>query len=193
MVSLSARSALADRHLKTAKAYWESDGLTLQESPDIGMVKLQRAANKPAFLEAVSRAKLVLPSPGEVTSSEQYRCLWLTPNEWLFIVPAEQKEGLTQYLVSSISNAGLITDISDSRAVMTIVGPTAWRVLGKASAVDWHPDKFAVGRCAVTRFIQVPALVHRVDELRYELFVDRSYGCFVWDWLVDAAGEFCES
>lgn len=190
MANLLAQSALAERHQQRPEAYWKSDRLTLQERPFVGLVKLQRTTNSHAFNEAVAAANVLLPSPGQVSVTDKYRCLWLTPNEWLFVVPPATEARLINKLTARLNERALITDISDSRVLIVISGDSAHTLLAKGSALDWHPAKFIVGQCAVTRFAGIAAMVHRLSEQDYELFVERSYAVYCWDWLVDAAGEF---
>ncbi|ARN73833.1 sarcosine oxidase subunit gamma [Oceanicoccus sagamiensis] len=193
MANLHAQSALFDRQQKAMTAHWTNGVLTLEEMPCLGLVKLQRAVKGAAFHSAVTAAKLVLPSPGWTSGNDHGRCLWLTPHEWLWVMPAGREGEWIDRLTPLFNDVALLTDISDSRVVIALSGKHVQDLLAKASAVDWHVDRFAIGQCAVTRFAQVAVLVHRISEQGYELLVDRAYGVYLWDWLVDAAGEFKES
>jgi sarcosine oxidase subunit gamma len=191
MPDLAARSALADLHSVDNAVSFDNAGVRFKELPLQGMVRLQGPGGDPAFLQQVAKALLALPKTGETSGDDQLRCHWLTPSEWLFVMPAEGEFDVIKSLQPALAGRNaLATMITDSRCAIAISGSCARELLSKGCALDLHRDKFPVGRCTITRFFAVPAMLLRVGEDRYELVVDRAQSGFVWDRLVDAAGEF---
>ena len=56
-------------------------------------------------------------------------------------------------------------------------------------SLDLHPRAFAPGRCARASLAKTVVLIHQTDDQpTFDLYVDRSYAEYLWQWLEDAAG-----
>jgi sarcosine oxidase, subunit gamma len=191
MDNLIAQSPLDENNA----ARFENAAVVLEEIPVLGMVRLQGPAQDSAFCEHLASLLMPLPAAGKtttaVTDSGIWRCLWLAPNEWLFVVPTGDEAQLLNGLAPALAGKPtLATLISDSRLAISIRGSRAMELLSKGCALDLHPRQFSVGQTAVTRFAKIAGLLTCIDETGFELYVDRSYAHYLWQWLVDAAGEF---
>ncbi|TQV70514.1 hypothetical protein FKG94_21055 [Exilibacterium tricleocarpae] len=197
MVSLTATSALTDCHRNGRAAFFENDGVTLEELPFLGMLRLQGPGADPAFCAQVAALAMPLSAPGnmgvqDATSSKPaLRCHWLAPNEWLLVTAAGAEPAVAQSLAPALAGRlALVTPISDSRLALAASGPCAAELLSKGCALDLHRRQFMPGETTVTRFAKVAGMITRTGAERYELYVDRSQARYVWQWLIDAAGEF---
>ena len=117
------------------------------------------------------------------------RVLCLAPDEWLILSDqptAELQSGLRPELL----HHGLaLADWSDGLIGLAADGTAARTLLSKACGLDLDLHAFPPGRCARTRFAQLPVVLDCVDDCRFELFVARSYFSYLHDWLIDAATE----
>jgi sarcosine oxidase subunit gamma len=79
-------------------------------------------------------------------------------------------------------------NLSQRLAVLRLKGPATQAVLAKGCGLDLHPRHFPVGRCARTRFAQLPIVVDCIDATpQFDLYVGRSYLPYLISWLNDAA------
>lgn len=139
--------------------------------------------------------------PGEVgaTLPGALHVLALAPGEWLLVSNDPSAIGsvaaVTQRFAASLAKQGaVLTDATDGLAVVNISGSAARDVLSKGCGLDFHPQAFPVGRCARTRFAQLPVIVDHVDAApSFDLYVARSYLRSLATWLEDAAVEFNSS
>lgn len=203
MASLTARSALADLHGNGRAARFDNGAAALEELALLGLVRLQGPAADADFCAQVAAALMPLAPAGRVVfrdtaqdndaaqDNQVRRCQWLAPNEWL-LVTAPGAEGEVLELLAPIlpGRLALATPISDSGLAVAVSGACAAELLAKGCALDLHRRQFGVGNAAVTRFAGVAAVISRTAEQRYELYVERPQAHYIWEWLVDAAGEF---
>jgi len=206
MDKLSAHSVLTDAHSQNVtqtKAFqFDIGGLAIEELLLKGMVRLQSQITDEELSDRLGLSMMSLPKAGEFTvvgnvganssgRAVTMRCLWLRPHEWLLVTPAGDEEVVKNALVQALAGIhALVTVITDSRLALAISGPSVAELLSKGCALDLHRSQFVVGQCASTRFAKIAAVVTRISDCRYELYVDRSHGRYLWEWLVDAAAEF---
>jgi heterotetrameric sarcosine oxidase gamma subunit len=135
-----------------------------------------------------------LPSEVGATLSGPMHVLCTAPGDWLIVSQVFTPSNLREYVVPDLSRHGLVlTDLTAGLTVLEVGGSAARDVLSKGCGLDMHVRSFPVGRCARTRFAQIPVLIDYVDPLiRFELYVSRSYTDYFRDWLADAAVEFEE-
>lgn len=138
----------------------------------------------------VALAGQVLPSQVGETVSESAHVLCVGPGDWL-IVSDEPASGVRERVGSDVAQQGIaIVELTDGLASVELRGPGVREVLSKGCALDWHPRHFPAGRCARTRFAQVPVVIECLDDSpRFELTVARSYFRYLHAWLTDAATE----
>jgi heterotetrameric sarcosine oxidase gamma subunit len=191
--ALSAHSALTDNpvlgdfNARSDAAYWHRNGITLKALGwvDVVRVQLSRADTVPALdVEAAIEHALScrLPGPGKYWHSDDCSVHWVTPKEWLIIVP----EGKAQALCKSLENLSVhATDISDSRFTVLVSGLASAELLAQGCALDLHEKIFCVNSSTVTRLAKIPAMITRTDLTCYEVSVDRSLADYLWSWLRD--------
>ncbi len=157
--------------------------VTLAVRPQVGILSLRGNARDPQFLAAAEHmlgAALPLAA-GTTCAAAAGQVFALSPSEWWLVsggTPAV--EATTVHTI----------DLSEGRTVMRLAGPRARDVLAKGCGLDLHPHAFAIDRCTQTPVAHVGALLHRVDDSAWDLYVPRSYARHFWEWLTDAASEF---
>jgi sarcosine oxidase subunit gamma len=140
---------------------------------------------------------IVLPG-GELSSkvgailSGSMRVLCLGPGEWLIVSHEHHAASIRKDIELYLPRSGLsLVDLSDGLATLEVQGAPTRDLLAKGCGLDLHPLSFPPGRCARTRFAQVPVVMEcRNEPSRFELTVARSYLRYLHAWLADAAAEF---
>lgn len=188
MHKLNAHSALETAAGQGQRAHHTAGNVVIEEVQVGGMIRLQGDGSDAAFCAAAqSVLGLALPGPGETAQGNDITLYWLTPDEWLIVCTAEQEAELVQALLSLTSPKGCrATAMADSRVVVHAYGSGVLDLLAQGCTLDFNSPLLAPGRCAVTRFAQVPTLIRRETEQHFELMVDRSVALYVWDWLVES-------
>jgi sarcosine oxidase, subunit gamma len=146
-----------------------------------------RTGSKPVVL-----AGQALPTQVGRALSGTAHVLSIGPAEWLLILHDDPASMLRELIQSDLSVQGLVAvDLSEGLVGLAVQGGAARDVLSKGCGLDFHPRAFPAGRCARTRFAQIPLVVECLDDLpRFELYAARSYLHYLSEWLTDAAVEF---
>lgn len=193
--SVRAESPLAITRLadKVANNAVDQAGVTLREKAFLGHLILRGGAI--AFDEAVREVLgISLPArPGALAhdDSGERSIQWLSPDEWLVIVPGGEEFELENRLRERMGDAHFaIVNVSGGQTVIELGGPHAREVLMKSAIYDVHPSHFPVGKGVTTVFAKATAIVRRPSEDRWELVVRRSFADYCARWLVDASEEY---
>jgi sarcosine oxidase subunit gamma len=130
---------------------------------------------------------------GEIATAFDALALCLGPQEWWLVSPEHEPSAITPHLERELATEGLmLADLTEGLAVFEVQGPATRDLFSKACGLDFHPRVFGVGRCARTRFAQIPAvLLCRDDPHRFELYVARSYAHYLHAYVTDLIP--CES
>lgn len=86
-----------------------------------------------------------------------------------------------------------ITDITDGRAEIRIVGPTSSQLLSKVCGLDFDDEVFSDGEVVQTSLAKTRQLILRRDVgslAAYSIVGRRSLGDYVWGILAEAGGEW---
>ena len=172
-------------------ARWAGEGLALEERPSQGAVSLRLNGAAERDLAAAFLNMDLSGAPGAVAERAERAVLRLGPDEWLVLCPRAQEPGLVAGLRKELEgHSGAAAPIGNGTVLLDITGPQGRALLAKGSAIDLHPAAFAPGRCAVTGFGKIRAVVWRREPDRYALLVGRSFARSFWDWAVDSAREW---
>ena len=95
------------------------------------------------------------------------------PEEWL-VVTNRDGAGAVASALAVIPGASVVEQ-GDGRTVFSLVGPDSRALLAKCTALDLHPDAFAIGRSANALVCHVGGNVARVARDTYEITVMRSF------------------
>ncbi|MCP1313508.1 MULTISPECIES: sarcosine oxidase subunit gamma [unclassified Halomonas] len=168
-------------------------GVTLREKPLLGHVVLRGGAI--VMDEAVRQVMgMSLPAkPNSVTRDEtgERSIQWISPDEWLVIVPGGEEFGLERSLRQTLGDAHVsIVNVSGGQTLLTLAGENAREVLMKTVSFDVHPLAFPVGKGVTTVFAKATVVLRCASETEWELVVRRSFADYCYRWLLDASKEY---
>jgi sarcosine oxidase subunit gamma len=148
--------------------------------------------NEAAASAVASALGAALPGPNAWVTAGAAQILWQAYDEWLILTADGRQPALATSLRSALADTHCaITDVTDLRAAFRLQGPHARDVLQKGCAVDLHPRRFGPSSCVTTALGRVRVTLRQVESApAYEIFVERSYGAYLRDWLNDAAAEY---
>ena len=162
-------------------------GVKIAERRDLSIVQVSAipgAAADRATIESAIGA--VLPAAGK-TAVGRGTALWVGPERWFVIAPG--RAALADEL-EKIAGGLAITDLSHSRTVLRLSGPKLRDVIAQGCAVDLHPRAAKAGDCFVTSVARHSALLHLVDDTTADIYVYRSFGQDLIEWLLEAAAPY---
>jgi sarcosine oxidase subunit gamma len=114
--------------------------------------------------------------------------LWLGPDEWLLLAPADEVTSLGPALEAAM--AGLphaLVDISQRQTALRVEGPSAERRLNAGCPLDLDIAAFPVGACTRTVLAKSEIVLWRTAPQTFHLDVWRSFSAYAWRYL-EAAG-----
>jgi sarcosine oxidase, subunit gamma len=169
-------------------------GITLGESAHRAIINIRGDANDGAFASAVKNATGVdLPIVANtVAQAGDVRILWLGPNEWWVVGTDARRQGLIDGLRQAFAGQHTnVTDVSESRTVITMSGPAARDVLARGISNDLHPRAFGPGQCIQTSLSRANVLLHQTENTpAYEIYVLKSFSDYLWRWIGLIAEDF---
>jgi heterotetrameric sarcosine oxidase gamma subunit len=110
------------------------------------------------------------------------------PEAWLLVSAQMDAEKL-----AAAASAGgrrrshAVADVSDAWVTLALEGPLAAPMLARGCGLDLSEGVFGHGACTRLRFAELPVLLRRVSQERFELWVERPAAAWLYDWLRDAA------
>ena len=134
-----------------------------------------------------ARDNLQLASPSG-TSNGDPRSLWIGPDHWLLVSNSTTPDSIVSDCKESLGEAVYnAVDYSAALSVLRITGANAGELLATGSGLDFRPDKFPIGMCCRTRLAQIAAVIVRETAEQFDVYIDRSYGTYLLDWLNEAS------
>jgi sarcosine oxidase, subunit gamma len=193
------RSPLSHRGL-AAKAAADAPGADIHAEILLGerahrlQINLRGDAGNAALTTAL-HSVTGLRLPGEAnsfTTSGEFACLWLGPNEWLILGPGGGEIDISARLRGALGSIhAAVTDVSEARTTIVIAGPRARELLAKGISLDLHPRRFGPGQCAQTGLAGASIILRQTDERpSFEILVLNSFAEHLWQWLDGAAREY---
>ncbi|WP_417420594.1 sarcosine oxidase subunit gamma [Halomonas sp.] len=168
-------------------------GVVLNEKALLGHLVLRGGA---IVLDEAVRATLGMNLPAKPNAlvfddSGERSIQWLSPDEWLVIVPGGEEFNLERSLRETLGDAHYsIINASGGQTVLTLSGENAREVLMKSVSYDVHPSAFPVGKGVTTVFAKATVVLRRPSESHWELVVRRSFADYCYRWLLDASAEY---
>lgn len=116
---------------------------------------------------------------------------WLSPDEWLVIVPGGEEFTLEKRLREALGDAHYaIVNASGGQTLIELTGDKARELLMKSTPYDVHPEAFPVGKGVTTVFAKANLILRRPTEERWELVLRRSFADYLYRWILDAGAEY---
>ena len=112
---------------------------------------------------------------------------WLGPNTWLAEAENSGPEALLSQLRHTLPDA-TVTDLSHARTIIVVQGSQALDVIAQGCALDL--ERLPVGASVPTQIEHFSIQLVRLDTERWELWVYRSFGRALWDYLLRASAEY---
>lgn len=182
-----------------AELYAASPTADLPAIAGIGITVVEATARGKLLLrlDAASRRQAgdvlgfpVPDAPLASTASDQAACLWLGPDEWLLLCPAELVEPASAALEEALRGTHhAVVDVSHRILTLRLAGPRAADALAAGCPLDLHLRAFPPGMVARSLLGKVGITLHRLDAIVFELHVDRSFAEYAWLFLAQAARE----
>ncbi|SMC40030.1 sarcosine oxidase subunit gamma family protein [Rhizobium sp. RU36D] len=145
---------------------------------------------RPVIFSVLAHAGHESHVAGALAEMEEVSVRRCGPAEWLLVSEAIAPESLVRDLAAIGAGRASFLEQSNGRVVMSLSGPKVRAILAKCTAVDVHPDVFALGSSTNTLFCHVPVNLSRVDHDRFEIIVMRSYAGFVFDEVMEMGREY---
>jgi sarcosine oxidase subunit gamma len=158
---------------------------TIREIGPVGMITLRAKGLKSLdkAVKAVTGTKL--PAQRRIEVNGERACGWMSPDEYLLILPyAEVTDALAKLAKSLAGEHYLAVDVSDARAVFRVEGDKAADVLRKLSPVDF--DRLEPGELRRSRAAQVAVALWQQDQ-GFTLVCFRSVAAYVMGLLTHSA------
>ncbi|MBT0961919.1 sarcosine oxidase subunit gamma [Denitromonas iodatirespirans] len=172
----------------------QSAGVVVREHAFLGHLVLRGNAGDAGFVNGVEQALGVpLPlkmGPLSVDEARGVSLQWISPDEWLIIVPGGEAFAAEQRLRETLGGHFAVMNVSGGQTVLELSGPAVPEMLMKCTPYDVHPNHFPVGKGVSTTFAKTTAIIRRLDEDRWALVIRRSFADYLYRWLLDASEEF---
>ncbi|MEX1994169.1 MAG: sarcosine oxidase subunit gamma family protein [Steroidobacteraceae bacterium] len=164
------------------------DALSLAVLPARTVIALRLATHTPKIVSAMRIAGRSLPETPNTWSGDDPVICRTAPDTWLLLSSLhEAAELLDAARTGCGRKACAITDLSDAHVTLALDGPRAADLLARGCGLDFAATAFGLQACTRTRLAQVPVILRRPTNERFECVVDRSVGQWLFDWMQDAA------
>ena len=171
----------------------EHAGIKFQELPFMTKINLRGNPNDKKFLSSANEVlNTILPTRTNIyIKIDSLKSIWLGPDEWLIVdEKGSDKQDLFSKLENSIgSQDASVTDVSENRTVIRIMGKKLFMLLAKFLTLNLDNSLNSSSSVAQTLFIKVPVLLMRLhehnSEPKIDIFTNRSHTNYVYKILVD--------
>jgi sarcosine oxidase subunit gamma len=190
----TAQSPLHHRSLdKRVTTDTKSAGVVVRERAFLGHLNLRGNPQDATFMNGVKQALgLDLPTvPSSLVSRDSCTAIWLSPNEWLLLVPAGEEAATEASLREALIGQHIsVIDVSGGQTVLNLSGNKVGMVLKKSCVYDFHPNNFGPGKAVQTTFAKAGATLISLEDGSVDMIIRRSFADYVWLWLEDASQEY---
>jgi sarcosine oxidase subunit gamma len=139
----------------------------------------------------LAAAGLALPDgPNRASGDGEALACWVGPRHWLLLAPLEREDELHARFAELVAGRpASATRVTDAYAGFQVGGPDADDVLAQGCALDLRPRQAPPGLATFTELFGARGLLCKpAEDGPYRLYVDRSLGHYVVQWLHRAAG-----
>jgi methylglutamate dehydrogenase subunit D len=153
-------------------------GISARLRVGLGMISVALPGSVPggggaALAQALrEHAGLALPDPGCWVGDDALALLWSAPGQFLAVGDA----GATQGLADALRAQARLIDLTGSRVVVRLSGPSVREVLARCVPLDLHPRAMRPGHVASTVAAHIGVQIWQVDAVpSYDLAGPVSY------------------
>ena len=171
----------------------EAAGLGVSERRGLAIIQFEGRRDDGDFREAAGKALSASLPEGTCGSSggDGRSFLWTGPNRYQAIAAESEGPAIKAALPDGLQGRHRsIIDLSQARTVFRVSGPALRDFLSKGTSIDLHPRAFPVGSVVVTQVAHVGGTIHHVSEDVFDLYVFRSFGRHVWEWMLEVGEEY---
>jgi sarcosine oxidase subunit gamma len=124
--------------------------------------------------------------PLSSVSNTKYLICWISPDEYLLLVPEKTEFEVESKLRDKIKGHVAIVNVTGGQTVLELSGERAETILKKSSSYDIHQSNFPVGKVVTTVFAKSQLILRRTGDDCFQLVIRRSFSDYLWQWIVDA-------
>lgn len=169
-----------------------ADTLRLTVLPPRSVIQLQLGARSLKTAATIRVAGRKLPEAINTWCGDDPAFCQLAPDSWWVISALHEGPDLIDAIRKGCGRrACVITELSDSQVTLALDGPRATEVIARGCGLALTAAAFGVEACTRTRLAQLPVVLRRLTQERFECLVDRSAAQYLYDWMEDAANGFC--
>ena len=176
----------------------EKNGISIEEIPFINKLNLRGNSKDKDFLSKTGTIlETFIPlDPNTKVSNTKFQVIWLSPNEWIinffnndiFIKIHNQLNDQLNPKKTSV------TDISENKTVIRVVGNKSVELLRKFMILDIDKALNDNSRVAQTIFVKIPVLIIRnhlnEEKQSFDIHVNRSHTNYLRALLLDGCNQF---
>lgn len=176
----------------------EKNGISIEEIPFINKLNLRGNSKDKDFLSKTGTIleTLIPLDPNTKISNTKFQVIWLSPNEWIinffnndiFIKIHNQLNDQLNPEKTSV------TDISENKTVIRVVGNKSVELLRKFMILDIDKALNDNSRVAQTIFVKIPVLIIRnhlnEEKQSFDIHVNRSHTNYLRALLLDGCNQF---
>lgn len=177
---------------KLAELGKKTGGVVFRELALLGHLTIRGSQQNSSFMNGCAEVfGIALPTKPLTTASQGAISIrWVSPDEWLVILPMEHTFDVEKTLRNLIEGHFQIVNVSGGQTIFELSGPDAINVLKKSAPLDFHQSEFPVGKAVNTKFAKSTAQIYRKSTDIWELVVRRSFSDYLWLWIQDASMEY---
>ena len=171
------------------------NGFDFYELTNIPKINLRGDLNDKNFIINVEKIldTQIPKEPNTSNNNNKLKIIWLSPNEWL--IQIYYKKHFNQIFLdlknSLNSKNTAVTDITESRTILSVTGNNLYKLLSKFMIIDLERALNKELLVAQTIFIKVPVLIEKnhVKNKKQNIFlhVNRSHAHYIFDLLLDGS------
>ena len=106
--------------------------------------------------------------------------LWLGPDEWLLLAPAEESDAIVAALAAALGDEpGSVVDVGQRQIGLAIEGHDAEALLAAGCPLDLDASAFPVGMCTRTLFEKAEIVLWREGPQAFRVEVWRSFADYL--------------
>jgi sarcosine oxidase, subunit gamma len=166
-----------------------ADRVTIAPCPPATRLIFRGNADAAARAGAAFRVKLPTDAC-RAMGQDQRAALWLGPDEWLLLAAPGAAASIAASVASALPGVAFsLVEVSDAYAALTVAGRSATTLLAAGCALDLDATAFPVGMCTRTLLAKATIVLWRQAPDRFRIELRRSFACYGWSFLAEAARE----